>query len=308
MVFYKILLAWTLALSCGLSILDTAAYAQVTEPASSSAVASTAPHKAPKIALVLGSGGARGYAHIGVIKVLEDSGIRPDLIVGTSAGSIVGVLYASGKNAQQLQALAMSLKPSDVRDFTLSKQGFFDGKKIEAFINKNVDHKPLEQLSIPCYVVVTELQNGKEIVFNHGDTGRAVRASTSIPSMFVPTTIADKQYVDGGLVSPLPVAVARRLGADIIIAVDILARPEYTETDNLWGLFNQNINVMQNRLAEYEAKQADILIQPDIREKQHIFSTKSRDQSILAGESSAREQLAQIKHLIAVKQQALLER
>jgi NTE family protein len=306
--FYKILLAWMLALSCGLSILDTSAYAQVTEPASSSAVRSTAPHKAPKIALVLGSGGARGYAHIGVIKVLEDSGIRPDLIVGTSAGSIVGVLYASGKNAQQLEALAMSLKPSDVRDFTLSKQGFFDGKKIEAFINKNVDHKPLEQLSIPCYVVVTELQNGKEIVFNHGDTGRAVRASTSIPSMFVPTTIADKQYVDGGLVSPLPVAVARRLGADIIIAVDILARPEYTETDNLWGLFNQNINVMQNRLAEYEAKQADILIQPDIREKQHIFSTKSRDQSILAGESSAREQLAQIKHLIAVKQQALLER
>ncbi|WP_245809177.1 patatin-like phospholipase family protein [Acinetobacter populi] len=252
----------------------------------------------PKIALVLGSGGARGYAHIGVIKVLEENGITPDFIVGTSAGSIVGALYASGKTSKQLEDIALALKVSDVRDFTLSKQGFFDGQKIEDYINKQVNVQSLENLKIPLYVVATELKTGKEIVFHEGNTGKAVRASTSIPSMFVPTKIGNEEYVDGGLVSPVPVDVAKRLGADIIIAVNILAKPEYTETSNMWGLFNQNINVMQNRLAYYEAEQADILIQPDVREKQHVFSTKSRKETIEAGEKSTLDHIDRIKNLI----------
>ncbi|GAA5011693.1 hypothetical protein GCM10023206_19990 [Acinetobacter puyangensis] len=252
----------------------------------------------PKIALVLGSGGARGYAHIGVIKVLEENGITPDFIVGTSAGSIVGALYASGKTSKQLEEIAMALKVSDVRDFTFSKQGFFDGQKIEDYINKLVDVQSLENLKIPLYVVATELKTGKETVFYQGNTGKAVRASTSIPSMFVPTKIGDEEYVDGGLVSPVPVEVAKKLGADIIIAVNILAKPEYTETSNMWGLFNQNINVMQNRLAYYAAEQADILIQPDVREKQHVFSTKSRKETIIAGEKSTLDHIDRIKNLI----------
>ncbi|KAA8734369.1 patatin-like phospholipase family protein [Acinetobacter qingfengensis] len=269
---------------------------------------SSIPVDHPKIALVLGSGGARGYAHIGVIKVLEDYGIKPDMIIGVSAGSIVGALYASGKSPAELKNIAMNFKPSDVRDFTLSKQGFFDGQKIEDFINKNINQKTLEEMPIPLYVVATELQSGKQTIFYQGNTGQAVRASTSIPSMFVPTKIGDTEYVDGGLVSPVPVEVAKKLGADIIIAVDILARPEYTETTNVWGLFNQNINVMQNRLAAYESQQADILIQPDIREKQHVFSTKSRQQSITAGENSARQKINQIRAVIAQKQQSYITR
>lgn len=267
-------------------------------------VASTEKSKHMTIALVLGSGGARGYAHIGAIQILEHYGIKPDFIVGTSAGSMIGALYASGKSADELERIAMDLKPSDVRDFTLSAQGFFDGKKIEDYINQTIEHQRLERLEIPLYVVATELKTGHPIVFKQGNTGQAVRASTTIPSMFVPTKIGENEYVDGGLVSPLPVEIAKQLGADMIIAVDILARPEYTETTNMWGLFNQNINVMQNRLAENEAKLADVLIRPDIREKLHVFSTKSRADTILAGRQATLTQMPNIRLILEQKKAA----
>ena len=245
----------------------------------------------PIVALVLGSGGARGYAHIGVIQVLEQQGIHPDFIVGTSAGSIVGSIYASGKTADELRDIALNMRANDVRDIKLDVKGFFDGKKVENYVNQQVNNTPLELLKTPMYVVATELKEGKKVVFNYGNTGQAVRASVSIPSMFVPTKIGDDEYVDGGLVSPVPVDVARDLGADIIIAVDILAQPMHTETSNVWGLFNQNINIMQNHLAREELKHADIVIQPDLREKAHIFDVKGREMTMQAGIEAAQNQL-----------------
>ena len=255
----------------------------------------------PVIALVLGSGGARGYAHIGVIEVLEQHGIRPDYIVGTSAGSIVGSVYASGKTAAELREIALQLKANDIRDVDLSLKGFFNGQKVEDYINQQVRGMPLQQLKIPMYVVATELKNGKQTVFNYGNTGQAVRASVSIPSMFSPTKIGDNEYVDGGLVSPVPVQVARDLGADIVIAVDILAQPVHTETSNVWGLFNQNINIMQGRLAATELKSADIVIQPDLREKAHIFDVKGREITIQAGVDAAQAKLADVQAVIKQK-------
>lgn len=255
----------------------------------------------PVVALVLGSGGARGYAHIGAIQVLEEHGIRPDFIVGTSAGSIVGALYASGKTPEQIREIALNMKVQDVREITLRKNGFLDGAKVEHFINDQIGNLPLEKMKIPLFVVATELKQGKKVVFNYGNTGQAVRASVSIPSMFVPTKIGKDEYVDGGLVSPVPVNVARELGADIIIAVDILAQPMYTETSNVWGLFNQNINIMQGRLAEEELKDADIVIQPDLREKAHIFDVKGREMTMQAGVDAAKEKLANIQGAIQNK-------
>lgn len=255
----------------------------------------------PIVALVLGSGGARGYAHIGVIQVLEKQGIHPDLIVGTSAGSIVGSIYASGKTAQELRDIALSMKANDVRDIKLDMKGFFDGQKVENYVNQQVNNMPLEALKIPMYVVATELKQGKKVVFNYGNTGQAVRASVSIPSMFIPTKIGADEYVDGGLVSPVPVGVARDLGADIVIAVDILAQPMHTETSNVWGMFNQNINIMQSRLAEEELKHADIVIQPDLREKGHIFDVKGRAMTMQAGVDAAQNQLNTITTLLKQK-------
>ena len=260
--------------------------------------------KKPVIALVLGSGGARGYAHIGVIEVLEQHGIKPDLIVGTSAGSIVGSIYASGKSAEQLRQIALDMKVGDVRDFKIGMKGFFDGQKVEDYVNKQTDKIPLEKMKIPMYVVATELQNGEKTIFNYGNTGQAVRASVSIPSMFIPTKIKGKEYVDGGLVSPVPVDIAKELGADIVIAVDILAQPANTETTNVWGLFNQNINIMQNRLAAEELKNADIVIQPDLREKAHIFDVKGRQDTMQAGIDAANQRMHDLDVVIASKSKA----
>ena len=248
----------------------------------------------PVVALVLGSGGARGYAHIGAIEVLEQAGIRPDFIVGTSAGSIVGSIYASGKPAIELRNIALSMKATDVRDIKLDRKGFFDGKKVENYVNLQVDQTPLQAMKIPMFVVATALKEGKRVVFNYGNTGQAVRASVSIPSMFIPTVIQKKEYVDGGLVSPVPVNVARELGADIVIAVDILAQPIHTETTNVWGLFNQNINIMQQRLAHEELQYADVVIQPDLREKGHIFDVRGRELTMEAGVEAAKLKLPQI--------------
>ena len=258
-------------------------------------------NKKPIIALVLGSGGARGYAHIGVIETLEQHGIKPDLIVGTSAGSIVGSIYASGKSADQLRKIALDMKVGDVRDFKIGLKGFFDGRKVEDYVNKQVGQIPLEKMKIPMYVVATELKNGGKTIFNHGNTGQAVRASVSIPSMFIPTMIQGKEYVDGGLVSPVPVKIAKELGADVVIAVDILAQPSNTETTNVWGLFNQNINIMQNKLAEEELKEADIVIQPDLREKAHIFDVKGRQDTIQAGVEAANLRMHDLDVVIASK-------
>ena len=259
-------------------------------------------HNRPIVALVLGSGGARGYAHIGVIQVLEQQGIHPEFIVGTSAGSIVGSIYASGKTANELRDIALNMKVNDVRDIKLDMKGILDGKKVENYINQLVNNIPLQQLKIPMYVVATELGQGNKVVFNYGNTGQAVRASVSIPSMFVPTKIGETEYVDGGLVSPVPVDVARDLGADIIIAVDILAQPIHTETSNVWGLFNQNINIMQNHLAQQELQHADIVIQPDLREKAHIFDLKGRESTIQAGIDAAENQLHSILSVFQQKQ------
>lgn len=257
--------------------------------------------KKPVIALVLGSGGARGYTHIGVIEVLEQHGIKPDFIVGTSAGSIVGSIYASGKSPEQLRQIALNMKVGDVRDFKIGMKGFFDGQKVEDYVNKQIDQMPLEKMKIPMYVVATELQNGEKTIFNYGNTGQAVRASVSIPSMFIPTKIKGKEYVDGGLVSPVPVNIAKELGADIVIAVDILAQPVNTETTNVWGLFNQNINIMQNRLAAEELKNADIVIQPDLREKAHIFDVKGRQDTMQAGIDAANQRMHDLDIVIASK-------
>lgn len=173
--------------------------------------------------------------------------------------------------------------------------------KVQDFVNKQVNNLPLEKMKIPLFVVATQLNNGKKVVFNYGNTGQAVSASVAIPSMFIPTKIAGQEYVDGGLVSPVPVEVARQLGADIVIAVDILAQPKYTETENMWGLFNQNINIMQQHLSQTELKEADVVIQPDLREKAHIFDVKERSNTMVAGEFATQAKIANIKDIIQEK-------
>lgn len=251
--------------------------------------------KPPKIALVLGGGAAKGFAHVGVIKVLEANGIVPDLVVGTSAGSVVGALYAGGYGGYELQKLALKLDEGGVSDLTLPDRGFIKGEQLQDFINKSLGNRPIERLGKPFAAVATDLGSGEMMVFQRGNTGMAVRASSSVPGVFQPVAINGREYVDGGLVSPVPVKVARSLGADIVIAVDISAKPRYAKTDGLLNVMLQTFAIMGQSISRQELATADVVIRPKIGgigsadfEQKHL--------AILEGEKAAQEALPLIRN------------
>lgn len=254
--------------------------------------------RAPVIALALGGGGAKGFAHIGVIKVLESHGIKPKIVTGTSAGSFVGSVYASGKTPFQLQEMALKLEEADIRDLTLSTQGFITGQKLQDYVNTQVGNKPIQQFPIRFAAVATQLDNGQKVAFNQGNAGQAVRASCSIPNIFVPATIAGKRYVDGGLVSPIPVSTARDMGADIVIAVDISARPDGSKATGLMSLLDQTINIMGQQSINQELRAADVVIKPNVGSL-GVMNLEARHKTILEGERAAQAQLATIQ--LAIK-------
>lgn len=255
------------------------------------------------IGLALGGGAAKGFAHIGVIKVLEDNGIQPEIITGTSAGSVVGSLYASGLNGYQLQTKALQLDESELTDWTLSSRGFLKGEKLEAYINRQVGNKPIEKLPRRFGAVSTELDTGRKVVFRMGNTGQAVRASASIPNVFLPVTIGKHQYVDGGLVSPVPVSAAKEMGATFVIAVDISAKPKPGKATGVLSMLDQSINIMSASALQQELQQADVVIRPDVL---NIGTAEfgARNQAIMAGEIAARQLIPQIRKLM--EQKALL--
>ena len=252
----------------------------------------------PVIALALGGGGAKGFAHIGVIKVLESHGIKPKIVTGTSAGSFVGSIYASGKTPFQLQQIAFSLKESDIRDLTLNRQGVVLGQKLQDYVNRQIANKPIEQFPIRFAAVATRLDNGKRADFIKGNAGQAVRASCSIPNVFVPATIGGTKYVDGGLVSPIPVQTAKDMGADIVIAVDISARPVGDKPLSMFGLLDQTINIMGQQSINSELNKANIVIQPQVG---HLgtLDLKASNEAILQGEKSAQLKIKSIDAAIA---------
>ncbi|MEM8593909.1 MAG: patatin-like phospholipase family protein [Pseudomonadota bacterium] len=250
----------------------------------------------PVIALALGGGGAKGFAHIGAIKVLESHNIRPNIVVGTSAGSFVGSLYASGMSPYAMQLIAENFQEKDIRDLTLSTQGFIDGKTLQSYVNKLVNNTPIQRFPKRFAAVATRLDTGAKAVFNRGNTGQAVRASCSIPNIFVPAVINGIKYVDGGLVSPVPASVARDLGADIVIAIDISARPK-SEDLGLLGLLDQTINIMSQQAIKSELAQADIVIKPRVLQFGTLDINKKHT-AILEGERAAQQQISAIQHAV----------
>lgn len=262
------------------------------------------PLQKPRIGLALGGGAAKGFAHVGVIKVLEAAGIKPDLITGTSAGSVVGSLYASGLSGMQLQSRAIQLDESNLTDWTLSSKGVIKGEKLQNWINAQVANKSIEQLPRPFGAVATELDSGRKVVFRLGNTGQAVRASASIPNVFLPVKIGGKSYVDGGLVSPVPVSAAREMGADFVIAVDISARPRKGAATGFLSMLDQSLNIMNGPALAQELKQADVVIRPQV---QDIGSAQfdARHQAILEGERAAQAALPQIRQLLQQKAVAM---
>ena len=276
----------------------------------------------PSIALVLGGGGAKGFAHVGVIKTLEENGITPTLVVGTSVGSLVGSLYASGYSATQLEQLALTTTDSELTDFVFSNQGFIEGIKLKNFINEKVGGRAIEDFPMRFAAVAAEKQTLKKAVFTTGNAGLAVQASSSVPNIFIAPRIPEKvgkKYIDGGVVSLVPVDSARDLGADIIIAVDVTAPssstknttnnilPAMTSFSSFWALLENNLTSNATLAAtnpslsmHHERERADIVITPDVG---HISSIDTSQRSILisAGSQATTPKINAIKQLIKEK-------
>lgn len=242
------------------------------------------PARPLRIGLALGGGAARGFAHVGVIKALDAQGIHPDIIVGTSAGAVVGALYAAGLNGFDLQRVAIQMQESSIVDWSLPVRGFVKGEALQTYINQALGQRPIEALDRKLAVVATDLQSGEMIVFERGNAGQAVRASCSVPGVFQPVSIGGHEYVDGGLVSPVPARVARRLGADVVIAVDISTRPDRQPTGGTVDVLMQTFAIMGRSIAALELPDADVVIRPGIASGSTDF--EARDLAILEGEQA----------------------
>ena len=228
----------------------------------------------PVIGLALGAGGARGFAHVGVIKALEAAGIEADVVVGASSGALVASFYAGGMNAQRLEAMALELEDHQIFDFTVFGPGVVEGARLQDFVNRTLNGRLIEALGKPFAAVAAEQTSGRMTVFNRGNTGIAVRASASVPKFFWPVTINGLSYVDGGVASRVPAALARQMGADVVIAVDI------------------------SRRAAGDADAADVVIRPQtVRSRINDF--QHRQANIAAGEEAANAVIERIREGIA---------
>ena len=219
-----------------------------------------------KIGLALGGGAARGFAHVGVIAVLEEAGLKPQYVVGTSAGSLVAAIYASGKTSAQLQQTALSMEEVAITDWMLPifGKGMFRGEALGRYVNQLVGNRLIENMAIPLGIVATDLNSGHAVLFRRGDTGTAVRASSAVPAVFVPVKISGHEYVDGGLVSPVPVRFARQMGADVVIAVDISSPPEGNPASDTLQILLQTFAIMGKSINQYELKDADVVVKPSL--------------------------------------------
>lgn len=226
---------------------------------------SSAAKGTPNLAIVFGSGSAKGFAHIGVIKAFEEAGITPNLIVGTSAGALVGGLWAAGFNAAMMEDYATKVKEADIIDLsTTSKRGIVSGDTFQNYLNTLTKKRNIEQLNTRFTAVTTAFRSGEPALFSEGDLAFAIRASCSIPGVFNPAKLNGTEYVDGGLVSPVPVKIAKDLGANFVIAVDVNRSPLNTQPVGIFEQIMHSFDVMGRSLAKLESAQADILIQPNM--------------------------------------------
>lgn len=258
------------------------------------------PQRPPRLGLALGGGAARGFAHVGVIQVLEQNGIRPDVVAGTSAGSLVAALYASGKGAVELERVALGMDEATLTDWVmpLTNRGLMRGEALARYVRQAVGGKLIEQMAMPLGILATDLGSGNGILFRRGDTAQAVRASSAVPGVFNPVTIAGHDYVDGGLVAPVPVHQAREMGAEVVLAVDISADPQDISSDGLLTLLPKTTAIMGQSINRLELAKADVVIRPALGGVGSADFT-ARQRSIEAGRAAMLAALPRLRQALA---------
>ncbi len=256
--------------------------------------------RAPAVlGLALGGGAARGFAHVGVIQVLEEAGLKPQLVVGTSAGSLVAAIYASGKTGVQLQQVAANMDEAAITDWTIPflSRGMLRGEALARYVGTQTGGKNIEDLPLPLGIVATDLQSGEGILFRRGDIGTAVRASSAVPAVFTPVRINGRDYVDGGLVAPVPARYARQMGADVVLAVDISSAPEGNATGGMLQVLLQTFAIMGRSINNYALKDADLVLHPLLTGVKSA-DFKDRQHSIDAGRAAMQAALPQLRALL----------
>lgn len=254
-----------------------------------------------KVALVLGGGSARGLAHIGALKVFQRENIKFDLVVGTSIGAFIGAHYALGNDLKVAEDIALTFKAAESMDFVIPPTlGLIKGNKIYEVIKVALGDKTFSDLKMPLAVVAADIENGEEVIFTEGLVRDAVRVSCSYPGIFVPQRIDGRLLVDGGIINTVPVSVARRMGADIVVTVDVGFCVQSGEIKNLFGIILQTYQIMGDELNRYQSKDADIIIRPDLTGIDQISFAKAAV-AIESGERAAMEKLAEIKKMLGVR-------
>jgi NTE family protein len=272
--------------------------AQAPPPSPAAPPAPKPPLRPPRLGLALGGGAGRGFAHIGVIQALEEAGIRPDLVTGTSAGSLVAALYAHGRNGAELANLALTMDEGAITDWGFPSRGLIRGEALARYVREQTGGALIENAKLPLGIVATDLDSGAGVLFQRGDTGVAVRASSSVPAVFQPVKIGDREYVDGGLVSPVPVRYARQMGAEMVIAVDISSPPDGAPTGDSLRLLLQTFAIMGRSINRFELREADVVVRPPLVGVSSADFT-SRVRAIRSGREAAAALVPEIKAKLA---------
>ncbi|HZV91997.1 MAG TPA: patatin-like phospholipase family protein [Caldimonas sp.] len=258
------------------------------------------PPRRLRVGLALGGGAARGFAHIGVIQALEQGGVEIDLVAGTSAGSLVAALYASGRNGHDLELLADAMDETAFADWSYPGRGLIRGEALAKFVRDKTGGRLIEQMRLPLGIAATDLESGEAVLFRRGDTGTAVRASSAVPAVFQPVKIGSREYVDGGLSAPVPVHHAIAMGAEFVIAVDISAVTEGNATGDALRMLLQTFTIMGSHIKAFELKDADLVLQPKLAGVSGA-DFAARRHTIAAGRDVTLAHLAQLRGLLAAK-------
>jgi NTE family protein len=256
--------------------------------------------KRRKVTLVLGGGSARGIAHIGALKVIEHAKIPIDMIVGTSMGALIGAGYAAGISLQDMEEKAIKFTGNKLLDPTIPAMGLLAGDKLEASIRDMLEGRTFHDCKIPLAVVTTDIENGEEVVFQNGDLVKVVRASCSWPGIFNPVRIDGRLLSDGGIKHSVPTMIARQLGADYCLAVDVGFCVKKAKVENIFQMILQSFQITGEELNKYQSLEADASIRVDLGDIDQVAFERSQE-AIYKGSTAAEMRIEEIKKDLGIK-------